>query len=104
MASHIKKVITMKGLTEKLKSKSHPFWVIVILLIGIAFGYWIKGDDPEARQPADIQTAAPGENTSTVTGTNTIYACPMMCVLRFGRLLLRPKKNWAGTERQSAKG
>jgi Cu(I)/Ag(I) efflux system membrane fusion protein len=70
----------MQWLKEKLKSRKQSLFLIAILLIGIAIGYWIRGDDPEANQPADFQLSAPLDSTSAETGANTLFACPMMCV------------------------
>ena len=38
----------MKTLKENLKSKKHLLRVIIILLIGMAIGYWFRGSEPGA--------------------------------------------------------
>jgi membrane fusion protein, copper/silver efflux system len=70
----------MKGLKEKLKTKKHNLWVVAVLLIGMAFGYWLNGSGPEAI-PSANQPAALASQVETVEAEkNTLYACPMMCV------------------------
>ena len=70
----------MKGLKEKLKLKKHLFQVIFILLIGMALGYWIKGDEPDAIQAANLLISPIDESESVKSEENKLYACPMMCV------------------------
>jgi len=70
----------MKGLKEKLKSKTHLLRVITILLIGMAAGYWIKGDDPDAIRAANLRISTRDAAESVESEENKLYACPMMCV------------------------
>jgi Cu(I)/Ag(I) efflux system membrane fusion protein len=70
----------MKGLKEKLNSKRQALWVITILLIGMALGYWIKGDDPDAIRAANLLITAKDAVEPVGTEDNKVYACPMMCV------------------------
>jgi Barrel-sandwich domain of CusB or HlyD membrane-fusion len=70
----------MKLLTEKLKYKEHLLRVIAILLIGMAFGYWLKGRDPAAIPVGNLQASSLSELDANESDKNTVYACPMMCV------------------------
>jgi Cu(I)/Ag(I) efflux system membrane fusion protein len=54
--------------------------VIAILLVGMAVGYWIRGDDPGVYRPDDSQISASAADGSADSRENTLYACPMMCV------------------------
>ena len=70
----------MKGLEEKLNSKRQALWMITILLIGMALGYWIKGDDPDTIRAANLLISPNDEAASVESEVNKLYACPMMCV------------------------
>jgi Cu(I)/Ag(I) efflux system membrane fusion protein len=70
----------MKGLKEKIKSKKHNLWVIAILLIGMALGYWLRGSEPEAIPAANLPTSLASQVESVESEKNMLYACPMMCV------------------------
>ena len=70
----------MKELKEKIISKKHPILVIAILIFGIAIGYWIRGDNPEANQAESLKLLSTVEKASPESAYKTLYACPMMCV------------------------
>ena len=70
----------MKTLKENLKSKKHLLRVIVILFIGMAIGYWFRGNEPGAIPAATLHASANVQEKSSESGQNTLYACPMMCV------------------------
>ena len=70
----------MQGLKEKLKTKKHNLWVIAILVIGIALGYWLRGSEPETIPAANLPTSLASQVESIESEKNMLYACPMMCV------------------------
>jgi Cu(I)/Ag(I) efflux system membrane fusion protein len=70
----------METLTDKLKNKKNLTWLIVILLVGLVLGYWLRGEVPiDSQSNAIAETASAERDGDELAGAN-IYVCPMMCV------------------------